>query len=376
MDDLNVAREVAGSGDGPRREIAEKCTACGQCIASCLLLEEIGEAPLEIAGRGATVEEAFSCSLCELCTAVCPAGLSPAGMFAAKRTEAVANGEFPIYDYRYLYPDRELNTCKLYREKYNIHYQELPVDQEGEAAFFPGCTMLTYGSDLTRAAFHHLARLWPRMTLLTDCCGKPLYQMGLKERGENYTAYLKNKLKKLAVKILITACPNCFYELRNRLVPEGIEVMTIYENWGPGAAGTTLVTIHDSCPDRHEGIFARQVREALMNSGYRLVEMEHYGANTFCCGSGGQVSHFRPDLAMALTNRRLEEAGNTGAGILAGYCLSCVLNFARDANGLKVRHVLDLLFGQEKDYSEIKKRAKALYTGPEGEENWRRVMAE
>ncbi|GEA16879.1 (Fe-S)-binding protein [Moorella sp. E306M] len=373
---MNVARGVADSGAGPRRELAEKCTACGQCAASCLLLEEIGEAPLDIACRGATVEEAFSCSLCELCTAVCPIGLSPAGMFAAKRVEAIAGGEFPIDDYRYLYPDRELNICKLYREKCNIHYQELPVDQEGEVAFFPGCTMITYGPDLTRAAFHHLAELWPRVTFLTDCCGKPLYQMGLKERGENFTAFLKDKLKKLGVRLLVTACPNCFYELRNRLAPEGIEVRTIYENWGPGAAGKGLITIHDSCPDRHEGIFARQVRKALRNSGYQLVEMEHHGPNTFCCGSGGQISHFRPDLAMALTDRRLEEASDTGAGILAGYCLSCVLNFARAASGFRVRHVLDILLGQEEDYSEIKKRAKALFSGPEGEENWRRLMAE
>lgn len=373
---MNVTRGVAGSGDGPCQEIAEKCTACGQCVASCLLLEEISEAPLNIASRGATVEEAFSCTLCELCTAVCPAGLSPAGMFAAKRVEAIAGGEFPIDDYRYLYPDRELNTCKLYREKYNIHYRELSVDQEGEVAFFPGCTMMTYAPAVTGAAFYHLEELWPHTTFLTDCCGKPLYQMGLKERGENYTTYLKSKLKKLGVKVLITACPNCFYELRTHLAPDGIEVRTIYENWGPGAAGEAVITVHDSCPDRHEGIFARQVRAALEHSGYRLVEMEHHGANTFCCGSGGQVSHFRPDLALALTNRRLEEAGKTTAGVLAGYCLSCVLNFARAATGLKVRHVLDLLLGLEEDYTEIKKRAKALFTGAEGEENWRRLMAE
>jgi len=373
---LDVATGVTGGGDGFREKIKENCTACGRCTASCLLLQEIGEAPLNIAGRGPTIEEAFSCNLCELCAAVCPEDLSPAGMFAAKRIEAVANGEFPIYDYRYLFPDRELNVCKLYREKYNIDYNDLPIDQKGEAAFFPGCTMLTYAPAITRAAFNHLQELWPYISLLTDCCGKPLYQMGLKERGENYTGYIKKKLKGLGVRVLITACPNCFYQLRAELAPAGIEVRTIYEIWEDGKAGTSLITVHDSCPDRHEGIFARQVRGVLEQLGYQRVEMEHHGTTTFCCGSGGQVSHFRPDLAEALISCRLEEAKNTGGGILVGYCLSCVLNFARISTGIKVRHALDLLLGLDEDYPEIKERVRALFSGPEGEENWRRVMAE
>lgn len=373
---MYIVEGVPAGGFGDCEKIKENCTACGQCTASCLLLQEIGEALPDIAGRGPTVEEAFACTLCELCTAVCPEDLSPAGMFAARRIEAVAQGDFPIYDYRYLYPDREFNVCKLYREKYDIHYHDLPIDQEGAVAFFPGCTLLTYAPAITRAAFNHLQGSWPGITLLTDCCGKPLYQMGLKERGENYTDYIKSKLKGLGVKVLITACPNCFYQLRAGLAPAGLDVRTIYGSWGGGEAGTALITIHDSCPDRHEGIFARQVREVLGQLGYHQVEMEHHGATTFCCGSGGQVSHFRPDLAAALIRSRLEEARRTGAGILVGYCLSCVLNFARSSTGLKVRHALDLLLGLDEDYTEIKERAKALFTGSEGEENWRRVMAE
>ncbi len=373
---MNIVGGNSGGVFGNRKNIMEKCSACGLCVDSCLLLQEIGEVPLDIATRGPAIEEAFSCNLCELCTAVCPEDLSLAGMFAAKRVEAVANGEFPIYDYRYIYPDRELNVCKLYREKYHIDYNDLPLDKKGAVAFFPGCTMFTYAPAITRAAFNHLQELWPYISLLTDCCGKPLYQMGLRERGESYTGYIKSKLIGLGVKVLITACPNCFYQLRADLAPAGVEVRTIYESWGEGKPGTSSVTIHDSCPDRHEGIFARQVRGVLERLGYQRVEMEHHGTTTFCCGSGGQVSHFRPDLAEALIVRRLEEAGKTGAGILAGYCLSCVLNFARISSGIKVRHALDLLLGLDEDYNGIKERARALFSGPEGEENWQRVMAE
>jgi Fe-S oxidoreductase len=106
--------------------------------------------------------------------------------------------------------------------------------------------------------------------------------------------------------------------------------------------------------------------------------MEHNHDLTICCGSGGQVSHSRPDLAEKLVRCRLDEAEESGALVLTGYCLGCVLNFARIPNEkkMKIQHVLDLLFGLEADYSEVKANAKKMFAGPEGEGILKRIMAE
>lgn len=59
------------------QEILNDCLNCGQCISECPMLQQIGEDLLSIATRQPTVEEAYACSLCGLCEAVCPALLSP-----------------------------------------------------------------------------------------------------------------------------------------------------------------------------------------------------------------------------------------------------------------------------------------------------------
>jgi Fe-S oxidoreductase len=218
---------------------------------------------------------------------------------------------------------------------------------------------------------------------ITDCCGKPLYQLGTLSRAERNRENLQARFKRLGIKLLVTACPNCYYELQEALQGLEIKIVTVYEvlkdseyyQFVP-AANPIKCTIHDSCPDRFQGVFGRQVREALQTAGYETVEMAHNRTDTFCCGSGGQVSHFRPDFTEEVIARRIQEACDTGAETLVAYCLSCVLNFCKNPSGLKVIHVLNLLLNVNEDYDGLKSKAKEMFEGPEGEELWQKIMAE
>lgn len=366
------------------QEIISKCIGCNNCIAECKMLQEIGKEINQIAERGPSVEEAFSCSLCGLCEAVCPVSLSPRRMFADTRTSAVKNHQISISEYRYMFPDRKNNVMSLYRELSGIQYEDLHPDRESPVAFFPGCSMLTYAPDLTRTLYTELNKEYKELTLLTDCCGLPLHQLGLKERGEQFICDVKSKLLSLQVKKLITACPNCFYQLRPVLEDSETSLITIYE----ALANNELfhipldehqrkeVTIHDSCPDRFDGIFGTQTRKALIQKGFPLVEMNHNRQTAMCCGSGGQVTHFQPQMAEDNVKNRLDEAEKSGAEILAAYCLGCALNFAKMPSKMKIQHVVNLLLGQEQDFCGVKAQAKKLWEGPEGEKHWERIMAE
>lgn len=365
--------------------ITEECTECGQCTQVCLFLEEAGITPAAMAQRGPSISEAYSCTLCGLCEIVCPVSLKLKDMFLAARKEAVSQGQIDINKYRYMFPDRKNNTLAFYRQYNKIDYADLKPDREASAAFFPGCAMLTYSPELVRAVFAHLQKSRPDLTLITDCCGILLEQLGMSQRYSQFADYLQEKLGRLKIKSLISACPSCYYQLPSTLSGSSIELLTVYEALDlerlisretPGNNGGTLVTIHDSCPDRWQGTFANQAREALKQMGYSVRELKNNREHTVCCGSGGQLSHFRQDLSQQLIEQRSREANATGADIFAAYCVGCTLNFAKRPSDKKVQHVLNLLLDVPQDFVGVKLKAAQIFEGPQGEKNWEKVMAD
>jgi Fe-S oxidoreductase len=86
--------------------ILAECRECGLCSDSCYFLLESNN-PAAMARRGFTREDAYGCSLCARCLAVCPLGLSPFAMFQARRAEAVQRQELDPEEFNYFMPDCE-----------------------------------------------------------------------------------------------------------------------------------------------------------------------------------------------------------------------------------------------------------------------------
>lgn len=351
-------------------EISEKCLECGECSESCGILTELNEYPALIASRGISTEEAFGCALCGKCEAQCKLGLSPFRMFEQRRVEAVKNGEININEYRYLFPDRPINVMSIFREYYGIDYGEMNTTLPSDTGFFPGCTMLTYSPELTKKVYETLTKLHQNLVFFNNCCGLPMYQIGLPENGDKIKEEVREKARKLGVKRLVIACPNCYYQFKKEVNFENLEIITVYEalqDYFVPNQGTEIYTVHDSCPDRFERIIGNQVREALDRIGCQRAEMKHRGSNSICCGSSGQLGHFRPEWAKENELKNLEEAEKAGADILLAYCHACVLNFGNVSKyRIKVRHVLNILLGFEEDYDEIKGKANEMFLGEEG----------
>lgn len=342
-------------------ELEKECIGCRACSDACEVLSELSISPGELAERGVELRQAYSCFLCDRCSALCPLELKPSALFAARRAAAVEGKEINPEEYNYLLPDRSENVMRLYRSYYGVGYDDLEPKKGAPICFFPGCTLMTYSPLLTRKVYERLKSEVGCAGIITDCCGKPLSQMGLLSREEESLNKLRNKITRFGVQRIVAACPGCYYHLRQVL---DLEVLSIYEvlNFeGKPSREQAVCTIHDSCPDRFEGIFAKQVRRLLQDSGYSVVEMAASGIDSPCCGSGGQVSHFRPELAERLVNSRLSEAEKTGADFLVAYCLSCVLNFAARPSALKVRHALNLLLGCDEDYTEVKAKVLRVF---------------
>ena len=358
---------------------SDNCVECGVCANDCSFLREVGESPAAMARRGITTSEAYSCSLCGLCAAVCRQGVNPMEMFAERRREAVSNDEIEIEDFRYMFPDRKNNVMSVYRQESGIDYSKSDSFNAADTCFFPGCTLMTYSPALTTETFKRLKSSGACQEMWTECCGKPLNQLGLQQRLETMQSNLKQFVKDHHITRLITACPGCYYELREIFNEDELTIQTVYEVLAADNrdhSGDGRYTIHDSCPDRSEGIFGKQVRQALEQQNCTLSEMKHNRENTVCCGSGGQQSHFRPDLAEEVVQMRQDEVQQTGAETLVGYCMSCVLKYDGKMPGVSVVHALSLLLNVDVDYRGAKERAGKILRGPRGEQLWEKIMAE
>lgn len=106
-------------------------------------------------------------------------------------------------------------------------------------------------------------------------------------------------------------------------------------------------TYHDSCAGLRELGVKTQPRALLASvDGLTLVEMK---APEACCGFGGAFAVKYDEISNAIVTRKTADARSTGAELLLGGDLGCLLNIAgklnREGSGIEVRHVAEVLAG-------------------------------
>ena len=109
-----------------------------------------------------------------------------------------------------------------------------------------------------------------------------------------------------------------------------------------------VATYHDSCSGLRELGVETQPRRLLRTvRGLSLAEM----ADTReCCGFGGTFCVKYPDISLRMVDNKLAAADATGAGLLLGGDMGCLLNIAgrlaRRDSPIAVRHVAEVLAGR------------------------------
>lgn len=114
-----------------------------------------------------------------------------------------------------------------------------------------------------------------------------------------------------------------------------------------GRAFEGLVTYHDSCSSLREMKVSDQPRQLLESlDGLTLVEMDD---REVCCGFGGAFSVKYPDISNAMVTQKAARVGETGAPVLTGGDLGCLMNIAgklaREGRTIEVRHIAEILAG-------------------------------
>ncbi|NOQ66485.1 MAG: (Fe-S)-binding protein [Desulfobacterales bacterium] len=320
------------------QEMSEKCIECKLCVKQCAFLKKYGT-PKKIADswpvqKNITNEMPFECSLCSLCTAVCPVDIDPKQMFLEMRRYAVATGSMDFTKQKLLLNFEKRGTSKRYS------FYGLP--QGCDTILFPGCALSGSRSQRVMQLYEHLQKKIPHLGIVLDCCTKPSHDLGRSDYFEAMFSEMHRYLLDLGIKTVLVACPSCFAVFNK--YAEGLDTKNVYdilagEAWPPDSnISSMVVTIQDSCVARFEEDMQFSVRKLIRAQEIPFEEMKHHGKKTLCCGEGGGAHFVAPDLAGQWGEIRRTE-GN-GKRIIT-YCAGCA-NFLGKIG--PTAHLLDLLF--------------------------------
>jgi len=323
--------EACGPLESVAQALRQACLDCGKCVSSCTFLQRLGS-PGQVAGAWlagrADPQTPFRCSLCGLCQATCPRGARPAEFFQAWREAVAADG----LDWR---PYRGLLAYQRRGARPAFSQHHLPSGCQ--TVFFPGCALPGAEPELVWGVWRRLAAAEPGLGLVLDCCWRPSAYLGRREEHQAGLGRLLDRLAAAGVRRVWAACPNCLRSLRG--AGAELEVASVYEalaDLAPPEAGLRgAVSLHDPCVSRLDDDIQAAARRLLGQAGLDLVELEHSGRHTICCGEGGGAGLAAPDLARAWLERRRAEVDGRP---LVTYCAGCLLRYRR--HGLDCRHVL------------------------------------
>ena len=322
--------------------LEQGCTRCGACVSQCAFLQKNGT-PGDIAASllaGETAIDPFTCSLCNLCTTVCPARLAPESFFLEIRRQVIAHGQLPLTPYSAILKYEQRGSSRLFS------WYGLPTGCD--TVFFPGCTLPGTRPETTWSIYQRLRKNIPLLGVVLDCCHKPSHDLGRQDAFLTWFTDMRDWLIRHNVRHIIVACPNCYKIFHG--YGQGLTVRTAWEIFAEStidpihsALVHSRVTVHDPCPLRDHQDAQQSVRTIIRHLGLKVREMRHSRKHTICCGEGGSVGFVNPEMAGKWGEMRKIEAGGD---LAITYCAGCAGFLAR--TGMKVVHLGDLLVNPEK----------------------------
>lgn len=323
----------------------EGCRRCQACVTRCAFLQKNGT-PGDIAASllaGDSTVDPFVCSLCTLCTAICPNGIAPGAFFLEMRRQVVDSNQLSFKPYTAILGYERRGSSRLFS------WQGLPA--HCDTVFFPGCALPGARLETTWGIYQQLAKQIPHLGMVLDCCHKPSHDLGLQQYFLSKFKAMQDRFVSHGIRHVIVACPNC-YKVFQRY-GQGLTIQTAWEilaenhiNTAPPTLIRGRVTVHDPCPLRDHHPAHQAVRTILTQLGIEVREMRHSRSHAICCGEGGSVGCVNPDMAQRWRTIRKNEAGDN---LIITYCAGCTAFLAKA--GMRTVHLGDLLLNPEKAFS-------------------------
>jgi len=351
------------------------CIQCGSCTVSCPSGHLMDYAPRELwrlmrmGMRDELVNSRtfWLCTQCYACTVRCPRGIITSDAMLNLRRWALAEGlELPAVlpqlkesvetTHNILHED---NASRLiWSENLEPVPEQLRDVRRGQAEvlLFAGCVGAMYpmAYSIPQSFVQILEQAGVTYTNLGAdewCCGYPLYGAGMKDLVAELAEHNLKRVVELGSSKLVATCPSCYYAWTHVYpdfveLPPDLEIMHATQylarlleegriDLGPVER---IVTYHDPCDlGRKGGVIEAPRRILAQIPGLRLVEMAENRDSSHCCGGGGNLETFAPEVSKAVSRTRIRQAAEVGAQTVVSACQQCERTLANAARAERLR---------------------------------------
>ncbi len=370
-------RDVTGRGPFSPRQMLEldACTRCGECLRACDSFRVKGDESVALMGmihrrrrlhnqeesfvgrllhpNGASERDwdefeagVFSCTLCGRCEQFCPVGIKTRTLALTMRQElAGARCKMPknlgIAREAVLEEGNVFQFPNEDRAMWAEFMDELPDGllgkEKAEVLYFVGCvsSFSPAVQEVPQAFLSVLLKANVDVALLAGeewCCGFPLIVGGLAADAQKMIDHNTERLRSLGAKTVVFNCPSCYYTWSNyypledvRLLHSSQFIRELVEAGRITFDDCDLpVTYHDPCDlGRGMGEYAapRDVLKSFAGDNY--VELSPSGSRALCCGGGGDVEMWDPDLVGAINGELTDAVERSGAKLVVQACPQC-----------------------------------------------------
>lgn len=372
------------------------CAQCSFCTTACetigytlwesntpkgriFALKELLEGKLD--GKNGTLaslaDSAFSCTLCGRCEAVCQTDIKLRSLWLQLRTELLNRGHFPkklslmrdgIDETGNVasYPNEERASWTDFVEDVPDHgFQK----EKAEVVYFVGC-MSSFSpaiSSIPESFAQLLHKAEVDFTIMGEkemCCTYPLLVGGFggdeklikKLRDANVEAF-----KSTGATEMVFTCPSCYMTWKEDYLEQyGLDLKlyhsTQYVNRLIDEGKVKLkktgvkVSYHDPCDLGRNSNEYEAPRKLLRSTGAELLEPAQNREVGLCCGGGGDVEVYDPDLATYMSSATVRAFDETGADITLTACQQCQRTFQSTAkkinSPMKYMDITEFVLGQ------------------------------
>jgi heterodisulfide reductase subunit D len=379
---VTIDETISGAGPLAERE-ALRCLRCGLCLSVCpgyresrnetdsprarvALVRALKEGDLEAPSDG-YADAFFRCLLCGACTFACPSGVAVDRILELTRGELAGQGLLPevLSDLddrieRYRNISAEANEGRL------VWADNLPAPPSGlgkeraEVAYFVGCVSSFFPRSykVPQALVQIFDRTGVDYALLGGaewCCGYPLFINGEQDRARELIRHNVEAVQAMGASKVVLTCASCFHFWKHSypaalgvedMQELGLQVQHATEFLADRLEQGDLalrpvsekVTYHDPCDlGRKGGVIEAPRRILAQIPGLQLVEMAENRDSSHCCGGGGNLESFAPEVSKAVARSRVGQAADVDAKILLSACQQCERTLANAARTERVR---------------------------------------
>ncbi len=314
---------LLNKADKTIKSFLSECTSCGTCVDICPFLKKYGN-PVEIIFNESEV--VFECTNCRACNMVCPQETNPSDALHSLKYKLIKSGKIAEKT------KQGIKSSLNFAERgHRFPFSYYPVS---ETVFWPGCSLTGTNPKAVKKTKKILSSaLNKKVEIVLDCCSDPAFQNGDIENTMRFIDDIKKNLKNHKIKELITGCTNC-YKIFSLYMPEFkarhiIEVIPESMLHIP----EDNIFLHHPCPSWRFDDIRKNVKE-------KIKAAPDEADLPMCCGLGGGVSQFEPELSDEFTSRVIS---NSKDSIILTYCMGCKNRFLK--KGKKAYHILEFLKG-------------------------------